>query len=232
MNALFRTTWILLGLLLWPSARVPAVEVQFHGIWFERWIGDTFFDGYRASSHTQKWDIPAEINQRHGGLPVNPKATKYGAPVGLGDALRQFDIDEPFILMVAYWDQAGPALKRWVNAQVLTIQPEQWRRLWHPVTRADLEKLDAVIKDKALSLEQARAHAQAIKNRPPFTQAVITVNPKIDSSQRRLQCSLAFRAFFEHLAPQACRERQDAPAVWGKIIPQIESGPRVFERGK
>ncbi len=229
MNAFARTTCILLVLLVAPSGQGVATEVQFHGVWFEHWLGDTFFDGYRSPNYTQKWDIPASANHLHGNLPVNPKAVKFGAPIGLGDALRQFDIDEPFILVVAYWDQVDDTVKSWVNAQVVTVTPEQWRRLWHPVTRADLEKLDAVVKDPALSIEQTRAMAQLIKSRAPFSEAVITVNPKIDPSQRRLQCSLAFRAFFEHLAPHEKPQRQAAPAVWGKAIPQILSGPREFQ---
>ncbi|HYD83415.1 MAG TPA: hypothetical protein VEA63_05170, partial [Opitutus sp.] len=79
-----------------------AAEVQHHGLIFERWICDTFFDGYRPSHYTQQWDIPASINRAHGDVPVNPKAAKYGTPVDLGDALRQFDIAEPFILAIGY----------------------------------------------------------------------------------------------------------------------------------
>src|SRR5690606_12763214 len=85
----------------------PAQEVQSHGLVFEQWVRDTFFDGYRPARYTQKWDIPAEANTRHGALPVNPKAVKYGTPVGLGDALQQFDITEPFILVLGYWQQTG-----------------------------------------------------------------------------------------------------------------------------
>ena len=84
-------------ILLWATAGLPAQEVQSHGLVFEKWIRDTFFDGYVPPSYTQKWDIPGANNKTHGGIPVNPKATKYKTPVDLGDALRQFDIDEPFV---------------------------------------------------------------------------------------------------------------------------------------
>ncbi|MFA7006521.1 MAG: hypothetical protein WC429_20935, partial [Verrucomicrobiia bacterium] len=80
-------------------------EVQRHGYVFEKWVRDTFFGGYVQPDYTQKWDIPKEINKNHGGLPCNMKAIKYGTPVDMGDALRQFQVDEPFILIIAFWQQ-------------------------------------------------------------------------------------------------------------------------------
>lgn len=202
-------------------------EVQSHGLLFEKWLRDTFFGGYEPASHTQKWDIPASANPDHGRIPVNPKATKHGTPIGLGDALRQFEIDEPFMLIVGFWKQVTPEEKRWTNVQTVTMTPEQWKKLWGPVTHADLEKLDAVIKDKTSSLEETRVRAQAIKSKPPFTESVIQVNPKIDGSQRRLQCSLRFDDFFKHLAPSASSEPQSKPQVFGVPVPAVfESAPR------
>lgn len=221
-----------IALLAVPPASVPAREVQSHGLWWERWLSDTFFDGYRppAQGHTQPWDIPAEANRRHGGLPVNPKAVKWGSPLGLGDALRQFDAGHqanatPFLLIVGFWEQVTPETKRIVHAQAVTVTPEVWRRLWHPITRSDLDKLIQVVKDPSLSLEEARARAQTIKSQPPFTLAVLQVNPKIDRSQRRLQCSLGFKAFFEHLTPQTQPEHQANPQLWGVTIPRLSDSP-------
>ncbi len=208
-----------------------AQEVQQHGLAFEIWIRDTFFDGYVPPGYTQKWDIPADINTTHGGVPVNPKAAKYRTPVDLGDALRQFDIAEPFILVVGYWVQEGDE-KRFVNIVAPRIAPETWRKLWGPVTRADLERLDAVIKDRSLDYREARKRAQAIKDAPPFTQAVIQVNPKIDSKgQRRLQCSLRSDDLYKHLAPGAVTGVQKTPALWGVPFPAtVRSKPREFAK--
>lgn len=218
---------VLLALAL---GSLPAQEVQQHGLIFEQWVRDTFFEGYRPKSYTQKWDIPAAANKAHGRVPVNPKATKFGTPVDLGDALRQIQINEPFMLIIGYWQQAGDT-KRIVNIVAPTITPEQWKKLWAPVTLADLEKLDAVIKDRSLTPAQARARAQAIKQAPPFSQSVIVVNPKIDSkNQRRLQCSLRFADLFKHLAPAADASAQEKPALWGVAYPgPIVSKPRQFK---
>jgi hypothetical protein len=213
------------------QARTSAQEVQQHGLVFEQWVRDTFFAGYRPPSATQKWDIPAHVNRAHGEVPVNPKAAKYGTPVDLGDAVRQFRIDEPFILVVGFWQQVGSE-KRFVNIVAPRIAPEQWRRLWGPVTLADLERLDRVVKDRTLTPEQARAAALQIKSAPPFTESIIVVNPKIDSrTQRRLQCSIRFDDVFRHLVPGGNREPQAQPSLWGVAFPApIASEPRTFSR--
>ncbi len=204
-------------------------EVQQHGLVFEKWVRDTFFAGYVPPGYTQKWDIPAATNRDHGGVPVNPKATKYRTPVDLGDALRQFDIAEPFILVIGYWQQEGDD-KRFVNIIAPTITPEQWRKLWGPVTRADLEKLDALIKDRSLDYRVVRQRAHAMKNAPPFNQSIIVLNPKIDSrGQRRLQCSLSFAKVFKHLAPESDRRVQAVPLLWGVPFESVVgSAPRTF----
>ena len=62
--------------LLAVLAVASAQEVQSHGLVFEKWVRDTFFNGYKPASYTQRWDIPAAENRDHGGVPVNPKAIK------------------------------------------------------------------------------------------------------------------------------------------------------------
>lgn len=217
------------GLLTTP--RAAAEEVQRHGLVFEQWIRATFFDGYVPPSPTQKWDIPAEANLRHGGVPVNPKAAKYRTPVDLGDALRQYEIAEPFILVVGYWVQEGGE-KRFVNIVAPLVAPDTWRKLWGPVTRADLEKLDALIKDRSLDYLEARKQAHAMKSRPPFSEAVIVLNPKIDATgQRRLQCSLRSDDLYAHLAPDAPRGVQKTPSLWGvPFTARVPSPPRAFAK--
>ncbi len=212
-------------------ATATAQEVQQHGLVLEEWVRDTFFDGYKPTSYTQKWDIPASANTRFGGLPVNPKAAKYGTPVDLGDALRQRRIDEPFILVIGFWKQEGDE-KRFVQIVAPRIEPATWAKLWGPFTLADLQHLDAVIKDKSLTPEQARAAALKLKHAPPFTESIIVVNPKIDAkTQRRLQCSLRFDDVFRHLVPDATPAPQERPLLWGVEFPQpVASKPRTFTK--
>jgi hypothetical protein len=204
-----------------------AQEVQRHGLVFEQWVRDTFFDGYKPASYTQRWDIPASANRDHGAIPVNPKVVKHGTALDLGDALRQYEIDEPFLLIIGFWEQDGD-MKRIVNIIAPEISPELWRKLWGPVTYADLRRLDALIKDTGPSVEETRRLALKMKNSPPFNGAIMQVNPKIDNhGQRRLQCSIRFSDVFKHLAPEADPSPQARPVLFGVEYPgPIESKPR------
>lgn len=211
-----------------PPSSLHAAEVQQHGLGFEHWVADTFFGGHRASGPTDKWDIPAAANVDHGHVPVNPKAVKFGQAVGMGDALRQYDIDEPFLLIVGFWEQQGED-KKFVQALTLHITPEHWRKLWGSVTRDDLVALDKLVKDTSLSIKEARREALRRKRQPPFSEAVIQVNPKIDKAQRRLQCSISQARLFDEFAPETSRARQKTATIFGKPIPIIPgSPPRKF----
>ena len=209
----------------------PAQEVPLQGLVFEKWVRDTFFAGYRPASNPPRWDIPAAENREHGAMPLNLKVAKLGTAVDLGAALRQYEIDEPFLLIIGFWQQDGD-VKRMVNIIAPEISPELWRKLWGPVTYADLLKLDAVIKDTGPAIEETRRRALQMKNAPPFSEAIIQVNPKIDGQgQRRLQCSIRFRDVFQHLAPGADPKSQEHPALFGVEYPgPIASKPRELKK--
>lgn len=190
-------------------------EEQRHGYVFEKWVRDTFFDGYVLENYTQLWDVPKDKNKNYGGIPVQIKMTKYGTAVDLGDALRQFQIDENFLLIIGYWKQEGDK-KRIVNLVPIVVESKLWRRLWQPIEWQDLKTLDAVIKDRTRDYKDVRADAKKHKRRAPFSQAQMVLNPKIDSkTQRRLQCSLRFDDVFEYLAPKADPLRQENPTLFG-----------------
>jgi hypothetical protein len=131
--------------------------------------------------------------------------------------------------VIGYWQQEGEE-KRFVKIIAPRIEPARWRRLWFPIDLDDLQKLDAVIKDRSLTPEQARAAALKIKSAPPFTKAIMQVNPKIDAhTQRRLQCSLRFEDVFRHLAPAVSPKPSDHPKLWDVEFPQpIASKSREF----
>jgi hypothetical protein len=212
-------------LILWLVASLgQATEVQQHGLGFEHLVADTFFGGHRPSGPTDKWDIPASANTNHGRIPVNPKATQFGEPVLLGDALRQYDIDEPFLLIVGFWKQDGRD-KKFVQSLVARIEPEQWRKLWAPVTRKDLEAMDKLVKDTSRPIADVRREVLKRKKQPPFSQAVIQLNPKIDKAQRRLQCSISYVRLFKNLAPGRDRKAQPFAEIFGRRIPSVAASP-------
>lgn len=227
LSRLLLVAWLIGVSHCWEAGRAHAREVQRHGLEFEHWICDEFFGGWRSGSYTAKWDIPAEINQEHGGIPVNPKATRWGTAVNLGDALRQFDVDEPFWLVVGFWEQDG-GQKKFVSIFARVVQPEEWRALWHPVTREELLALESIVKNRNLDFREARRLALEQKRKPPFSLSVMQVNPKIDSrGQRRLQCSLRFADLFRELGEGALPQKEEIPTLWGRPFRHpIQSPPR------
>lgn len=211
-----------LCLASWPG---HASQVQNHGLNFERWVAGAFFGGCLSPDPTAKWDIPASANRNHGGIPVNPKAAQYGEPVLLGDALRQYDIDEPFLLVVGFWKQDARK-KKLVQSLAVRVEPEQWRKLWAPVTRADVEALDRLVKDVSRPFTEVRREVLRLKRQPPFAASVIRLNPKIDGSQRRLQCSISYIRLFDNLAPGLDRRPRAVAEVFGRVVPPLPASPR------
>jgi len=195
------------------------VEVQHHGFSFEKWVCDKFFGGY-AGCYMQKWDVPQSEN-RHSqvpcdlrGLPVSVKAVKYGAPIALGDALRQYSIDEPFLLIVGFWCQRSESEKWFEEMACAKIDPGLWKQLWGRLESEDLLKLDQIVKTQSTPYAEARSQAREWKKLTFASSASqIVINPKIDSkNQRRVQCSLPFRVFWKVVGREA--GVADAPTLF------------------
>lgn len=208
-------------------------EVQRHGFDFENWIKETFF----VKSHinyTEKWDVPSELNvsiavpgalQR---LPVSIKTCKYGSSIGFGDAVRQFDNDEDFLLIVGFWKQAG-AYKNIVAVEGVKVTVEDWKTIFLPLVEEDIKKLDAAIKNRSVDHWEARRQAKEAKKSERVKSARIILNPKIDSkNQRRLQCSLPFNIFWNNLAKKVPSDNEDCELFGEKVPNPFLSSPRSF----
>lgn len=210
------------------------VEVQSHGFGFEKWVQDTFFDGHRGS-YMDRWDVPSEQN---GSAPipaelrnisVSIKTAKYGSPIGLGDVLRQRQVDVPFLMIVGFWRQRT-ATEKWIEEiGVACFSEEAWAALWGQLTLQDLRTIDTIIKNLQLHYTLARQEARAWKRATAaLATSKLVVNPKIDSkSQRRIQCSLPFSAFWAAVGREPIR--QNNPQLFGVSFPNpILSSPRTF----
>ena len=94
-------------------------------------------------------------------------------------------------------------------------RPPKCTQQWDIPAGADTQHDGVPVKPKAIKYA-ARAAAQEIKHAPPFTTAVIAVNPKIGSkTQRRLKCSLRFDEVFKHRAPDAAPRPQECATLRG-----------------
>ncbi len=209
-------------------------EVQRHGFDFENWVKETFFAEFKVS-YTQKWDVPGEANYlakipkefRH--LPVSIKTCKYGSPIGFGDALRQYNNNEDFLLIVGFWKQDG-IYKNFVAVEGIKILTDNWKNLFLPLNAADLILLDSAIKNIELHYSEARKTAKELKNSDVFKQTQIILNPKIDSkTQRRLQCSLPFNIFWQVFVEEEPYQKIDSELFGEKVPNPFLSGQRTFK---
>jgi hypothetical protein len=217
---------------------------QQHGLNFEAWLKKTFFEPLRPSGYTDKWDIDNYIFKAKygahtlcfGSLPISVKTCKYGSPIGFGDALRQYQNTQDFLLIVGFWQQNGKT-KKYVAVKAVAVSAKAWKALFsEKISTADLErdsiedeyeimnskirKLDSVIKDRTTDYRKARQLAKDAKSEMPAIDIVL--NPKIDSkNQRRLQCSLPFKVFWNNLAKVPPFTDQNC-TFWGEKVPELE----------
>ena len=209
-------------------------EVQFHGFTFEKWVRDTFFEGY-VGNYMQKWDVPAStprspcVPDAWRMLPVSIKTAKYGSPIGLGDVLRQRQIDEPFLMIVGFWRQRS-ATEKWIEDIGVAYFPSgAWASRWGELSVDELRAIDILIKNLDLHYSNARQAARAWKNTTAALRtSAFVINPKIDSkTQRRIQCSMSFVAFWTATGRQP--KPRDAPELFGvPFLNPIRSTARIF----
>lgn len=198
-------------------------EEQQHGFFFEDWVKKTFFHIH----YTSEWDIPRKLNPHPENGPISIKTAKWGGGIGFGDAVRQYEINETFTLIVGFWQQSGK-YKKIVKVVEAVVAQDMWRKLWEPLQIHDLQRLDRIIKNRDLDPVQVRKSSQRLLAQSPFTDSIITLNPKIDSKQqRRLQCSLSRGHFFQYIAPTVSPDPEKHPKLWGRPVSlRLPGGPR------
>jgi len=214
---------------------------QQHGMDFEKWVKETFFESYIQTGYTDKWDATnvafkskyaAQTNHLQN-LPISMKSCKYGTSIGFGDALRQYQNAQDFLLIIGFWNVSGDS-KNYVAVQAVKIDARKWHQLFvEKVTPGELKNdvldsettqdkiynLDRVIKTTP-NYKDARTLAKAGKKDLP--EIDITLNPKIDSkNQRRLQCSLPFETFWREFAGEPPFSNPNC-TLWNEKVPLLK----------
>jgi hypothetical protein len=198
---------------------IQAEERQSHGYHFENWVIDHFYNG-KSNDYDHKWDasnknadikkVPTEFLN----LPVSIKVVKEHQSIGFGDALRQFKIDQDFLLIVAIWREEN-SLKYWCGLIVKKMNLFDWNQLWEPIQEVDLIRYDSMVKDRTIPVEEIRNKAKSEKSMYPFSESIMQMNPKIDSNgQRRVQCSLRWQVYENWIT-----QNTDTPNLWDVPIP-------------
>lgn len=144
---------------------------------------------------TQGFDIEAQYNLPQG-IPVSIKTAKRtarGAVVCMADARRLWEINEPWLLLVATWRQDG-SYKQFETVHEIIITCDTMDVLRGGVSLAEVRAFHEGISMARFPHghhAQARDFAKTAKAELAPRCGLLSLNPKIDSqSQRRLQCSL------------------------------------------
>ncbi len=222
-----------------PSAAEikSTTERQGHGKAFEDWVAETFLEDRKIPSHTDKWDAEGvtfkeefkDTTGFYNGLPISIKTCKFNQSVNFGDAIRQFENNQDFLLIVGFWKPAGNS-KKIVQVVAKKVGNEDWHNLFVDFetekekgpehckkrTKEKIEELDITIKTTE-GYKDARKKA---KQEKAEIKSKMTLNPKIDSKkQRRLQCSLPKKVFHEFTGvPQS---DNSSATLWGQKVPLI-----------
>lgn len=198
------------SLLSLYGSLVEAAEVQSHGFSFEQKVWNHLFE----RGYTDDWDIPGSANLQNPGVPISVKFMEWKNSIYLGDALRQFAINQRFEMVVGFYRQVD-GQKKVVAVHHIKFTPEQWRQMWGEITAEELTAFSNRIKQGTIESAQdyARPHAAALREKS----GIFSINPKINKDQRRIQCSIPFGVFYREVVQQE-PQMQEKVMLWGRQL--------------
>ncbi len=168
-------------------------EVQKHGFIFEDWIKSVLGVRGLAYNYTQKWDIPNLT-------PISVKCMGMNNALEFGSAVRVWEIDEEFIVVVGRWRQEG-SLKIIISIDEIKITLEVLRKMKGLISLEEIMELDKNVKKFPAGKEGQEsgiAYAKKWKSERRGRMGLLTITHKIDSkNQRRIQCNLNYKNYIK-----------------------------------
>lgn len=169
------------------------VEVQKHGFTFEKWIKEVLGVDKLDSKYTQKWDIPGKI-------PISVKFIGKTNALELSSAVRFWENNKPFLLIVGRWEQVGN-VKKIISIDELMFDKKILTRLKGSLKLEELKEFNKKIvsfPSGKRGQEEAITYAKKWKEENSHRIGLITITHKIDSkNQRRLQCNINYQNYLE-----------------------------------
>lgn len=195
-------------------------EVQKHGFFFEEWIKKILKVDKVESQYTQKWDVPGKI-------PVSIKCMGLTNALEFGSAVRIWEIDQPFILIIGRWEQKRDN-KIIKSIDEINVTLDKLEKMKGNISLQELKIFDEKIKKfpagkkgQKEAIEFAKDWTLKRKNK----MGLLTITRKIDSkNQRRIQCNLNYKKYLKLFG-----EPSFETTFRGKNFNQeINHGARVF----
>lgn len=196
------------------------VEVQNHGFSFENWIKQILCEDKNKCMYTQKWDIPGEI-------PISIKFIGETNALELSSAVRFWETDKPFLLIVGRWKQKGK-FKEVVSIDEILFTKEIMANLRGSLTLQELKDFNRKIVSFPAGKEGQKegiSYAKKWKQENKNKIGLITLTHKIDSkNQRRLQCNINYKNYLKLFGPPS----KNLSFRDNLFNSKIESGQRTF----
>jgi len=200
-------------------------ESQSHGFLVQYQILENIY-GYielDSSRYTSKHDLCSDYND------VDPdrcnisiKTTLSKKRVDMGDARRVFNsLNEDNLNMIVVHLKQVDTMKK-IESVVQVNLTAQGQLLFGNITCSDIETLDSMVKQKDLDNGTRKLFNIHLNEKSKYIQ----FNIKIDSKQRRLQCSFFDFPTFMKENPSLIVHRSDGPVFRGVKIEDVESGKR------
>ncbi len=170
-------------------------QSQKHGFLFENNIRERVFDLPTETNNTDTHDIPKDKNKYNNNENVSIKTTK-STTICCSDILRfyNYDFNEKNTIVVVKYEQTD------THKTVKRIYEIDYNRECHKLLFGDLPKEaieEYVINVKSIPKKTKGKEAKEIfsylvekKKIKKMYPHIITINPKVDGSQSRVQCSI------------------------------------------
>lgn len=150
-----------------------------------------------ASDHKRSqlsdWDIEGKFD-RDCKLPTSIKTSVDNSAINFADARKIWGIIEPYRLLIWRYYRKNVTMIEYYAMEEYLISLNEHKKLLGDISLQEVEiYYDSIYYDEFSEFEtdKCREFAQSYKVEHNFkNRALITLNPKIQSNQRRIQCSI------------------------------------------
>ena len=183
------------------------MEVQAHENYYEdlktkqiTGLSKDEYDALKENGYTSGMDIMKGL------LSVSDYSIKTTGSnsVNCGDILRRRQ-ETDYNLVVGVYEQVGDN-KVFHTEYTFYIRPEHEQKLWGNMNYGQLKEYDDYIKSIPYGQEaETKTKREFHKNRISDKDALFTINPKANSQQRRVQCTLKIKQMIKAGIPHTAR---------------------------
>lgn len=216
---------------------------QQHGRVFERYVRDSgrFVDAINSkASSSEAIDINASFDKRLN-LHTSVKVVGSGA-IGLADAVRFYEIEGPFRMIIGHWKQVTPEIKHVTRVHEVIITAKTLKRLRGDITADEIRAMQevyAAFPAGPVGKAAARKASERMMLGVGRRKGLVSLEFKADNkTQRRLQLSVRLKTLLnavddDKLYTQGgltvpTREDHERGYYAFELPFEIESGRRQF----